>query len=101
MARFFAEKSRTIFDAVGSGHVALAKELLAENPDLARDRDPFGNTPLHGLPSDPDEAKETIDILLALGADPNANNDADQTPAQKLEAEALDNIADILEVAVS
>ena len=41
MARFFAEKSRTIFDAVGSGHVALAKELLAENPDLAKRARPF------------------------------------------------------------
>ena len=45
--------------------------------------------------------RRSIDILLALGADPNAKNDADQTPAQKLEAEALDNIADLLEVAVS
>jgi ankyrin repeat protein len=100
MARFFATKSRYIFDAVVSGHVALARELLAENPALAKERTPVGNTPLHELPSEPEEAQQMIDMLLALGADANAKNDAGQTPAQKLEAEALDPIADLLEAAM-
>jgi ankyrin repeat protein len=100
MARYFASKSRYIFDAVVSGDVALTKDLLEKNPELAVERNVFGNTPLHELPTEPEEARPIIEMLLALGADPHAKNDAGQTPAQKLEAEALDEIADLLDGAI-
>jgi ankyrin repeat protein len=96
MARFHAEHSRSILDAVASGHVELAHALLAEDPGRARERSPSGDTPLHGLPADTERAETLIALLLAHGADPAARNDAGQTPGQKLDARGLDEIADLL-----
>jgi len=96
LARFHAEHSRDVIDAVASGHVDLVREMLAQQPDLARKRDPTGNTPLHALPADGEQAEVLIALLLAHGADPSWCNDAGQTPAEKLDAGGLDEIADLL-----
>jgi ankyrin repeat protein len=96
MARFHAEHSRSIFDAVASGHVELARQLLAENAAHAIERDPWGDTPLHRLPADAERAEPLIALLLAHGADPAARNDAGQTAGEKLDARGLDEIADLL-----
>jgi ankyrin repeat protein len=96
LARFHAEHSRELFDAAMSGHVELARELLAEQPELARARDAEGNTPLHVLPPDGERADSLLGLLLARGADPNQRNDAGQTPAEMLDARGFDEIADLL-----
>ena len=101
MARFHAEASRLLLDAVASGHTALAEELLGADPPCIGERTPSGNTPLHRLPSDPDVAQELIDLLLAHGADTTATNADGQTPAAKLEAEGNDAIADLLDSATA
>jgi ankyrin repeat protein len=49
------------------------------------------------LPEDVDIAETLIDLLLAHGADPNAKNEAGQTPRESLEANGRDEIADRLE----
>jgi ankyrin repeat protein len=97
MARFHATHSRDILDAVMAGHVELATQLLNEDPARAHARSPSGDTPLHLLPEDPERARRLIDLLLEHGAEPSAKNNAGITPAQKLEAEGLDTIADLLE----
>ncbi|HEX3773829.1 MAG TPA: ankyrin repeat domain-containing protein [Polyangiaceae bacterium] len=97
MGRFLAEKSRLLLDACMTGHVALARELLASDPSCVRERSPVGSTPLHLLPEDVDLAEELIDLLLAHGADSNAKNDAGQTPREALEANGHDEIADRLD----
>ena len=97
MARFHAEHSRLLLDAVMTGHVSLARQLLAADPESVEERSPSGSTPLHFLPEDPDIADRLIDLLLAHGADPEAKNDSGQTPAQALEAKGQDEIADRLE----
>jgi ankyrin repeat protein len=99
MARLHAEKSRLLLDAVATGHVTLAAELLRDNPECLRERTPWGDTALHRLPKDADRAQPLIELLLSQRADADAMNDAGKTPAQKLEAEGLDQIADLLEAA--
>jgi ankyrin repeat protein len=84
-------------DAAASGNVALARALIEADPGCLNERSPSGNTPLHELVHEYDAASELITLLLANGADPRALNDAGQTPAQRLEALGLDEIADVLE----
>jgi ankyrin repeat protein len=96
MARFHAEHSRSLLDAVASGHVELARELLAERGLAAEERAPSGDTALHALPADVERADALIALLLAHGADPLTRNDAGQTPGEKLDGRGLDEIADLL-----
>lgn len=100
MARLHAEHSRSLLDAVETAHVELARELLRERPECVRERTPWGDGPLHRLPSDAERALELIEMLLAAGADPDATNDAGKTPAQRLDGDGLDQIADLLQAAV-
>jgi len=93
MARFHAEASRLLIDAVASGHVELARELLRDDPACIAERTPSGDTALHRVP----ENQELIDLLFAHGAELGALNDAGQTPIAKLEADGHDEIADLLD----
>ena len=95
-ARVHAQKSRLLLDAVASGHVALAKELLELDPTHIAERTPWGDTVLHVLPEDPECAQSLVGLLLAHGADPKATNDDGKTAAQKLDAAGLDPIAELL-----
>ncbi|HKP57698.1 MAG TPA: ankyrin repeat domain-containing protein [Polyangiales bacterium] len=96
-ARYHAERSRSLLDAAASGHVALARELLAADPACVQERSPNGDTALHELPDELDAAVEVVSLLLAHGADPQARNQAGQTPAEKLEARGLPEHADLIE----
>jgi hypothetical protein len=96
MARYHAERSRLLQDAVASGHVELARTLLAEQPQCIAERSPTtGDSVLHRLPADGERAQALIGLLLAAGADPRARNRAGQTAAEALEARGLDEIADL------
>lgn len=96
MARFHATHSRDLFDAVMAGHVELVAELVSASPSSASEPGSGGMTALHVLPDDPERARPIVAMLLANGADPTATNDEGRTPAQQLEAEGLDTIADLL-----
>lgn len=97
MARFHAERSRSLLDAAASGHVGLARELLDADPACLEERSPAGDGPLHELCPDPALAEPLIALLLAHGADAELVNDAGQTPAERLEALGADEVADLLE----
>lgn len=99
MARFHAERSRSLLDAVTSGHVELALELLEEDPTCLEERSPNGDGPLHELTADPALAEPLIAALLAHGADPHRRNEAGRTPAEALEEAGADDVADLLEAA--
>jgi ankyrin repeat protein len=64
-----------IHDATRKGDEAKVIELLKQNPGLVSSRDKLGNTPLHiaALHDRPEIAA----LLLANGADVNAQNDPD------------------------
>jgi len=96
MARFHAEASRLLIDAVASGHVPLAQELIAN----VGERAPNGDTALHRLPDNPEVAQQLIDLLVAHGADPTVTNADGQTPRAKLESEGKDELADLLDSAL-
>lgn len=98
-ARYYAQRSRTLIDAVASGHILLAQQLLAADPACVHERGPSGDSALHELPEDVERATELITLLLAAGADPELKNDGGQTPAEKLEALGLDEVADALDAA--
>jgi ankyrin repeat protein len=100
LARRYAERSRLLLDAVASGHVALATELLAGDPSCSAERSPSGDGALHALPEDAALAEALIELLLRHGADPDAPNEAGQTAAQTLVGRGLDPIADLLDAAV-
>ncbi len=99
MARYHAEKSRSIFDAVVSGHLELARELLVEDPERVRKKDSHGDTPLHRLPDELERAEPMLELLLAHGADPQAKNEHGKTPPEVLEERGRDDLCDLLEAA--
>ena len=100
MARFFAEQSRSLLDALNSGHLELAMALLQSNPACVEERDEAGNGPLHALTTRADFAERIVPVLLARGAKLNDRNQAGQTAAEFLEERGYDDVADILDAAV-
>jgi len=97
MARILAERSRDLLDAVLAGHVALAQELVREEPARVCSREPRGATALHRLPEDPELARPLVELLLAHGIDVTAVDDDGTTAVACLEAQGLDEIADLLD----
>lgn len=97
-ARFLAEQSRSLIDAVTVGHFALAEELITTDPRAIDERAPGGSGPLHCLPADPELAQPLIDLLLKSGADPAAKNDKGRTAAEELDAQGRDLVADLIDV---
>ena len=100
MARYFARLTRDVFDAVIAADAQLLGELLAESPARSQARDTHDNTPLHRLPRDPNVVEPIIAQLLAAGADAAAENRDGQTPLAVLVSNDLDEIADLLELAI-
>lgn len=96
MARFFAEHTRDLLDAVLAGHVELARELLAEDPSRVHARHPNGASALHYLPEDMELARPLIELLLTHGIDPTVVDREGKTAAARLEASGLDELADLL-----
>ena len=98
MAGFLAEASRSLLDAVACGHVTLVRELLESDPGCIQERSPDGSGPFHEVTADVALAEPILAMLLAKGADPLLENDAGETPGQRLEANGADETADLLEV---
>jgi ankyrin repeat protein len=96
MARLFAERTRDLLDAVLAGHVILAEGLLREDPSCVHARAPDGATALHLLPEDPEIARPLVELLLAHGIDTTARDDDGKTAAERLEANGLDELADLI-----
>ena len=97
MARFFAEQSRSLLDALRSGHLALVTELLTADPTCIEERDGEGNGPLHALTVDANVAELVIPELLKRGVKLDARNAAGQTAAEHLDERGYDHVADLLE----
>ncbi len=93
LARRLAEHAANVFDATRSGNLELVMRLLESDPTLATRRNHVGNTALHVLPEDPEQARRIADLLRRHGADPLAKNDDGQTPAEALVKRGLDELA--------
>jgi ankyrin repeat protein len=66
-----ARRSRDIWSLTFNGYVDRVREVLAEDPNLARATQPDGRTVLWWLPDDEDKALPLVELLLGAGADPH------------------------------
>jgi hypothetical protein len=73
-----ADSGADIFDAAGNGDLARVAALLDASPELVYARNTAGETPLHSAVL----GRQTMvmELLLALGADPNAADVVGRTP---------------------
>jgi ankyrin repeat protein len=81
MMDFLSARSRNIWTLVFRGYVDRVRELLREEPALAKQSDSDGITPLWWLPDDDAKAMEMVELLIAAGADPAKKNTAGRTAA--------------------
>ena len=70
MLDLLSRYSRNIWTLCFRGYVDRVREILREDPDLAKQVSGDGITPLWWLPDEEKKAMEIVDLLLANGADP-------------------------------
>ena len=70
MLDFLSQYSRDVFNLAFCGYVERLRQVLAAEPELARQVTKDGITPLWWLPDDDGKAMEIVEMLLAAGADP-------------------------------
>ncbi len=81
MIDFLSRYSRNVWTLTFRGYVDRLREILREQPDLAKQTDSDGCTPLWWLPDDDAKAMEIVELLLAAGVDPGKRNSAGRTAA--------------------
>jgi ankyrin repeat protein len=82
-----------------TGCVDRVRELLAEAPNLARQVDEEGVTPLWWLSDDEAKAMGVVEALLKAGAEPLVRNKEGQTAADTARRRGLLKVADRLDKA--
>lgn len=97
MVRLLGRHSRDIRQLVSIGLVDRVRQVLGEEPELARLVTNAGETPLMWLPTDPVAALELARLLLEQGADPAAVNREGHTAADIARRSALDSVVALLE----
>jgi ankyrin repeat protein len=93
MIDFLSQHTRNIWTLCFRGYVDRVRELLSERPELARQSDNDGITPLWWLPDDESKAMEIVDLLLAAGADPAARSREGGTAADWARTRGMTEIA--------
>lgn len=92
MMALLGDVSRDVRNLARAGYVPRLREVLREEPALAREvRDDM--TPLWWLPLDDDVALEVVDVLLASGADANYVDSEGETAADVARQRGLDRAA--------
>ncbi len=99
MVAFLSRHSRAIFTLCFQGCVDRVREILAEDPGLARSIGREGETPLWWLPDDETRAMAIVDLLIGAGADPAATNRSGRTAADWARRRGMQAIADRLDAA--
>jgi ankyrin repeat protein len=97
MVEMLGRHSRSIWELVYSGLVDRVRQLLGEEPELARVVNDAGETPLMWLPTDPDGALQIAKLLLENGADPSRVNRERQTAADIARRRGLDEVVALLD----
>jgi ankyrin repeat protein len=96
MIEMLARHSRDIWRLVYSGQVERLRELLEDEPILARIMNDEGETLLMWLPDDTDRANSIASLLLAAGADPAITNRQGLTAADIAEQRGMETVARLL-----
>ncbi len=90
--------SRDVFKLVWIGAVERVREVLSEEPDLAKIVSD-GGTMLMWLPDDEARAMEIAGLLLDHGADSSIRNSEGEMAADRARKRGLDDVADMLDSA--
>ena len=95
MIEFLSGFSRDVFRVAWNGNIGRLRELLDEEPDLAKaTRD--DSTPLMWLPDNEARATEAVELLPAHGADPSVRSMEGKTAADYAEKRGLYDVAELL-----
>lgn len=100
MVELLSGLSRDVWELVADGHLARVREVLEEEPALAR-LGSGGETPLMWLPADEGIALELVRLLLRHGADPTVVNSSGMTAADRAERQGMTRVAAELRAAVA
>ena len=95
MIKFLSGFTRDVFRLTWIGNVERLREVLSEDPDLAKVAEE-GNTPLMWVPDEETRAKEIVELLIAHGADPRIRNQEGMTAADCAERRGLYEVAELL-----
>ncbi len=97
MVALLGRHSREIWDLTYTGRVDRVREVLDEEPALARVRSETAGTPLHWLPDDADAALVIATLLVGHGADVSVRNREGMTAADIARRRGLDRVAEMLD----
>lgn len=81
MVDFLSRYTRNVWTLAFRGYVDRLREVLREDPSLAKVASQDGTTPLWWLPDDEEKALEIVELFLSYGADPAARNRDGKTAA--------------------
>jgi len=95
MIGFLGRFTRDVFRLTRIGNIERLREILREEPDLAKVVDD-GYTPLMWLPDDEARAIEIVELLLAHGADPTIRSKEGMTAADRAIKLGLYEVASLL-----
>jgi ankyrin repeat protein len=95
MIEFLGCFTRDVFRLTRIGNIERLREVLREEPDLAKVVDD-GYTPLMWLPDDEARAIEIVELLLAHGADPTTRSKEGMTAADRAIKLGLYEVASLL-----
>jgi ankyrin repeat protein len=96
MIALLGRYSRDVWELTYSGQVERLREVLKEEPALARVSSASAGTPLHWLPSDAEAALVAARLLLGHGADPAVRDGKGRTAAELAEGRGLDRVVEVL-----
>jgi ankyrin repeat protein len=85
--------SRDVWCLANQGKLDRLRDLLAAEPQRAREIGPHGLTLLWHLPNDEDLALQVVELLLAYGVDPAVKGDDGTTAADSARALGLERVA--------
>jgi ankyrin repeat protein len=95
MIELLSSVSRELFPLASLGKVERLRELLRDEPELARVVK-AGRTPLMGLPDDQARALDIVELFLAHGADPTLRNNEGLIAADCARQRGLEEVANRL-----
>jgi ankyrin repeat protein len=97
MIDLLSRNSRNIWTLSFRGYVDRVREILAQDPALARQADADGITPLWWLPDDEQKALGLVNLLIDAGADPAAKSGSGRTAADWARRRGMLDVAARLE----
>ena len=93
---FLSRHSRNVWVLAFRGYLDRLRAVLAADPDLAKERNREGLTPLFWLPDDEPLAAQIARLLLAHGADPTVRSKRGRTAADWARKRGLNELARVL-----